>query len=87
MRHFPGHPARPRRHRQDLRPECDPQAEREAQPATTGLTARRRQLARADGRDDAQCHGQYDKCGQGHGHCDEEHGFGEGEEKCRGRIA
>ena len=73
-----GYSARPRRHRQDLRPECDPQAEREAQLATAGLTTRRCQLARADCCDDAQCYGQYDECGQGHGYCDEEHGFGKG---------
>lgn len=74
----PGNPARPRRHRQDLRAECDPQTERESQPATAGLATRRRELARADGRHDAGGDGQHDECGQGHGYCDEEYGFGEG---------
>jgi hypothetical protein len=74
----PGNPTRPRRHRQDLRAECDPQTEREGQPATAGLKARRRQLARADGRHDAGGDGQHDERGQGHGYRDEEHGFGEG---------
>lgn len=68
-----GHPAKPHRHRQNLRPKCDPQEEREPQPPTISLTNRCRILTSTDSRHHATSDWQYGECGQGHGQCDEEH--------------
>ena len=76
----PGDPTKPLRHCQNLRPECDPQKEREPQPPPPRIENRRRELARTDGRDDAAGNGQYGKRSQRHGFRDEEHGSREGTE-------
>lgn len=75
-----GHPAKPRRHCQNLRPKRHPQAKREAEPVAPGLAHRCRRFQGADGRHHASGHGQHGQCGQGHGWSHEGHGFGKGDD-------
>lgn len=74
-----GDTAKPPRHRQDLRPKRNPEAERKAQPPAVGLPDRRRRQQGADGRDDAASDGQHGGRGAGDGGRHESHGSGEGE--------
>lgn len=76
--HPPGHTAEPFRHRQDLRAECHPQAERATESAETRVEDRCRQLEGADGGYDEAGHGEYGECGERDGSGDEGDGFGEG---------
>ena len=69
-----GDSTRPLRHRQNLRPECDPQEEREPQPTPLIVENRCSKLQSADRCHDAAGYGQHGECGQGHGFGDEEYG-------------
>lgn len=73
-----GYSTGPWRHCQDLRSECDSQAEREAQPLATRLSNRCCQLKGSDSGHDAPSNGQYGERGQRHGLGHEGHGPREG---------
>ena len=73
-----GDPEEPHGHCQDLRAERDPEAEREAEPPAASVADRCRQLAGADGGDDAAGDGVDGERGAGHGFGDEEYGSREG---------
>ena len=75
---IPGYPAKPLRYRQDLRSECDPETEREAQPPPISVSHRRSQFESTDSGDYAASYGQYGQCGERHGFCHESHGFRKG---------
>jgi len=62
-----GDTTEPFRHRQDLRPECDTKAKREAEPPTVGVKDRCNKLKSTDCGDDAVSDEQHGECSQGYG--------------------
>ena len=79
INHPSGDPTKPPGHREDLRSKRNPEAEREAQPATTRLKDRCRRQQGTDRRDDATSDGQHGGGSARDGRGYESYGFGEGE--------
>ena len=71
-----GHPTKPHRHRQNLRPERHPQTERKAQPPSPSQPHRRRQQPRPNSSHHAPGNRQHGKRSPRHGRRNEEHGSG-----------